>query len=109
MRVAEAAGEKSDVWYRDGNYDIGVEVKYRPESSAIYPENFPREVGDKLKGHEVKILVYYGPDIGEIPTLCEQDGVKLFWFESGTPADNQPELISQFKRYWTDEVEIHDS
>jgi len=100
MRLAEAAGEKSDVWYQDGNYDIGVEVKYRPSSSAIRSEDYAREIGDKLKGHEVKICVYYGPDIGEVPTLCDKDGVVLFWFESGTPEDNWLTLVFQLKLHW---------
>lgn len=116
MRKAEALGERSDVW----NSKIGIEVKYRPKSTAIYPENYPREIGDKVRGYEIKICVYYGPDIGKVPTLCDQDGVALFWFESGTPEDNWLSLVFQLKLHWglinyakshvlvSDEVEVHD-
>jgi len=96
MRKAEAHGERSDVW----NSKIGIEVKHRPKSTAIYPKNYPREIGNKVKGYEIKICVYYGPDIGKVPTLCDQDGVALFWFESGTPEDNWLSLVFQLKLHW---------
>lgn len=116
MRKAEAKGERSDVW----NSKTGIEVKHRPKSTAIYPENYPSEIGDKVRGYEIKICVYYGPDIGKVPTLCDQDGVALFWFESGTPEDNWLSLVFQLKLHWglinyakshvlvSDEVEVHD-
>ena len=96
MRKAEAKGERADVW----NSKTAIEVKRRPKSTAIYPENYPSEIGDKVRGYENKICVYYGPDIGKVPTLCDQDGVALFWFESGTPADNWLSLVFQLKLHW---------